>query len=59
MLSKSLLGWPKQASAQPGSSREVISVVTEKSGNPLDAQAWTPKDSDTFEDRWRARAGVH
>ena len=58
MLSKSLLEWPTEASAQPGSSREVTSVVTEKPGNPLDSQAWAPKDSDTFEARWRARV-VH
>src|SRR2546422_10198832 len=55
MLSKSLLEWPKEASAQPISNREVTSVATEKSENPLDAQAWAPKDSDSFEARWRER----
>ncbi len=59
MLSKSLLEWPKEAYAQPGSSGEVTSVVTEKPGDPLDSQAWAPKDSDTFEARWRARVDVH
>jgi hypothetical protein len=59
MLSKSLLEWPKEAFAQPGSSREVTSVVTEKPGDPLDSQAWAPKDSDTFEARWRARVEGH
>jgi hypothetical protein len=54
LLSKSLLEWPKDA-AQPVSNREVTSVVTEKPGNPLDAQAWVLKDSDTFEARWRER----
>jgi hypothetical protein len=54
LLSKSLLEWPKDA-AQPISNREVTSVVTEKPGNPLDAQAWVLKDSDTFEARWRER----
>ena len=54
LLSKSLLEWPKDA-AQPVSNREVTSVVTEKPGNPLDAQAWVMKDSDTFEARWRER----
>ena len=54
LLSKSLLEWPKEA-AQPVSNREVTSVVTEKPGNPLDAQAWVLKDSDTFEARWRER----
>jgi hypothetical protein len=53
-LSKSLLEWPKQASAQPVSA-EVTSALTEKPGNPLESQAWAPKDSDTFEARWRAR----
>src|SRR5229473_3329085 len=54
-LSKSLLEWPKEASAQPVSNREVTSVVTEKPGNPLDSQARALKDSDTFEARWRER----
>src|SRR6266403_2158564 len=51
LLSKSSLEWPKEASAQSGSSREVTSV-TEKPANP-DSQAW----ADTFEARWRARVG--
>jgi len=55
MLSKSLLEWPKEASAQAVSNREVTSVVTEKPGNPLDSQARALKDSDTFEARWRER----
>jgi hypothetical protein len=59
MLSKSLLEWPKEASAQPGSGIEVPSVVAEEPGNPLDSQAWAPKDFDTFEARWRARVQVH
>ena len=58
MLSKSLLEWPKEASAQPDSGSEVTSA-TEKPGNPLDSQAWAPKDFDTFEARWRARVEVH
>jgi hypothetical protein len=58
MLSKSLLEWPREASAQSisnrASNREVKGVVTEKPGNPLlDAQARAPKD--TFEARWRER----
>jgi hypothetical protein len=59
MLSKSLLEWSKEASAQPGSSLEVTRVVTEEPGNPLDSQAWAPKDFDTFEARWGARVQVH
>jgi len=55
MLSKSLLEWPKEASAQPVSNEEVTSVVTKKPGNPSDSEAWAQKDSDTFEARWRGR----
>jgi hypothetical protein len=55
MISKSLLEWPKEASAQPVSNQETTSVVTEKPGNPLDSQARALKDSDTFETRWRER----
>jgi hypothetical protein len=55
MLSKSLLEWPKEASAQPVSNREVTSVVTGKPGNPLDSQARALKASDTFEALWRER----
>jgi hypothetical protein len=55
MLSKSLLEWPKQASAQPVSQREVADVATAKPGNPFDSQARALEDSDTFEARWRDR----
>ena len=56
MLSKSLLEWPKEESAQPVSNEEVTSVATEKPGNPfIDSQAGALKDSDTFEARWRER----
>jgi hypothetical protein len=58
MLSKLLLEWPKEASAQPVSNGEVASVVTQKPGNPSDSQAWALKDSDTFEARWRGRVGM-
>src|SRR6266481_9931923 len=40
-LSKSLLEWPEEVSAQPASASEVTSA-TEKPGNPLDSQAWAP-----------------
>jgi hypothetical protein len=60
MLSKSLLEWRAQTSAQPDSpNAEDKSVSTEKPGNPLDSQAWAPADSDTFEARWRARVQDH
>jgi hypothetical protein len=55
MLSKSLLEWPKEASAQPASNEEVTGVVTENPGNPLDSQVRALKGSDTFEARWRER----
>src|SRR3981189_3349029 len=62
MLSKSLLEWPSEASAQPDSNGEVASTVPEKARNPLNSQAWAPNsqpwapsDPDTFEARWRAR----
>ena len=55
LLSKSLLEWPKAASAQPASGREATRVGTEKPGDPLDSQARALKDSDTFEARWRER----
>jgi hypothetical protein len=55
MLSKSLLEWPKVASAQRVSNEKVKSVVMQKPANPLDAQARALQDSDTFEARWRER----
>lgn len=55
MLSKALLEWPKEASSQPLSSGKVTGVITQRPGNPLDAQAEAPKDADTFEVRWRER----
>jgi hypothetical protein len=64
-LSKSLLEWPKEVSAQPASGEEITSTVPEKPRNPLDSQAWAPNsqawaptDPDTFETRWRARAAI-
>jgi hypothetical protein len=55
MLSKSLLEWPKRAFAQSVSSRQVKGVVTEKLGNPLEAQARALTVPDSFEARWRER----
>jgi hypothetical protein len=55
MLSKALLEWPKEASAQPVSNGKVTGVVTQSPGNPLDAQARALKGADTFEARWPAR----
>jgi hypothetical protein len=56
MLSKSSLEWPAQAAAQPDSNGEVASDPRQKS-NPLDAEAYAPDDSATFEALWRDRIG--
>lgn len=64
-LSKSLLEWPKDVSAQPASGDEMTGTVPENPHNPLDSQAWAPSsrtraptDPDTFETRWRTRATI-
>jgi hypothetical protein len=54
-MSKSLLAWPEQAPAQTNSGAPEV-TATEKHDDPLDAQASMPKDDDSFEARWRARA---
>jgi hypothetical protein len=57
MISKSLLQWPAEVSAQARSDTpSAAGVPTEKRGDPLDAQARLPDDTDSFESRWRARA---
>jgi len=63
-LSKSLLEWPKEASAQPASDEEITSADPQKPRTPLDSQAWAPNsrawaptDPDAFEIyRWYAAA---
>lgn len=71
-LSKSLLEWPKEASAQPASGEEIVRTAPEKPRSPLESQAWAPSsharvptapgavptDPDTFETQWSARATV-
>jgi hypothetical protein len=57
MLSKSLLEWPKQASAQLDSKGELSSVLAYKPNDPLNSQVWASTDSDSFEARWRDRVG--
>ena len=65
MLSKSSLEWSAQPAIKPGAEEEVASAVTEKPGNPLDAQARVIDpdsaarltDRDTFDALWRARVG--
>jgi hypothetical protein len=55
-LSKSLLEWPGDTSAQPASVEEVAGTVPRRPPNLLASQARaptsTPKDPDTFEARW-------
>ena len=56
MLSNSLLAWPKESSSDLSSRRKADGVVIAgKPGNPLDAQALALEETDTFEQRWRAR----
>ncbi len=55
MLSKSSLEWPAETAAQPDSSEKPAEPVTEARSDPLDAQAWVPAASDTFEAMWRDR----
>ena len=65
MLSKSSLEWSAQPAVQPDSEEEVASALTEKPGNPMDAQARvidtesraTVIDTETFDALWRARIG--
>ena len=59
MLSKSLLEWPARAVARPHPKPEIVRVPVEKPGNPLDAQAYAPDDSATFEALWRERIEKH
>jgi hypothetical protein len=55
-LSKSLLEWPVRTSAQPRPKEELARALPEETpGNPLNAQAWAPTGSDTFEELWRTR----
>ena len=54
MLSKSMLEWPTPAkTAKAG--RELARVPEPKAGDPLDAQAYVPDESATFDALWRDR----
>jgi hypothetical protein len=67
-LSRSLLEWPKEVSAQPASGEVIATTAPEKPRTLLDSQAWAPNsqvwtptdptDPDTFETRWRGRAAI-
>ena len=64
MLSKALLEWPREASPRPAPRQKVSNTVTEKPGNPLDAQALMDagaravRDSNTFDALWRERVDL-
>ena len=55
MISKSSLEWPTQAIQQSDSDGELASALTKKPGSPLDSQARTLTDLETFDELWRAR----
>jgi hypothetical protein len=56
MISKSLLQWPAEASAQPTLEGTSNGVPEEKPHDPLNSQARVVDDEVSFEARWRARA---
>ena len=55
MLAKSELEWPAQTSLQPDPGEVPAKRASEKHGNPMDAQAYAPDTSGTFEALWRNR----
>ena len=59
MLSKSLLEWPAQSSGRADSSGQASGAVQDRGGDPLDAQAWAPAASNTFDAMWRDRIEQH
>jgi len=55
MLSKRCWNGPRR---HPRNPEKLQALFTQKPGNPLDAQARTLNDSDTFEARWRERVDM-
>jgi hypothetical protein len=69
MLSRAMLEWPAESAAQPdkaniasvapesrrSESQRAESQRAESHGDPMDAQAYAPADSQTFEALWRDR----
>jgi hypothetical protein len=55
MLSKTSLEWPAQEAAQPDSKAELANAPSGKHGDPMDAQAYAPDASKTFDALWRER----
>lgn len=59
MLSKSLLEWPARATAAPDPRRELAHDPPVKADDALDAQAYAPNDSATFDALWQDRIEKH
>lgn len=57
MLSKSMLEWPAEASAQPVSEADATAAPVMRRSDPMDAQASIGENSPTFEQLWRSRIG--
>jgi hypothetical protein len=55
MLSKSSLEWPAQATNHPPNSDEELASALTNRSDPLNAQAKSTDDTDTFEALWRTR----
>jgi hypothetical protein len=70
MLSRAMLEWPAESAAHPDAKADTASVAPERRraetqrsesqraeshGDPMDAQAYAPADSQTFEALWRDR----
>jgi hypothetical protein len=60
MLSKALLEWPAESAEQPDTKADTATVAPETQafeshGDPMDAQAYAPAGSLTFEALWRDR----
>jgi hypothetical protein len=55
MLSKAMLEWPAEATAQPDATADVANAQPRMRRDPLNAQARELDNSDTFEALWRQR----
>jgi hypothetical protein len=55
MLSKAMLEWPAETVTQPDPRKDTASAAPESHSDPMDAQAYAPVDSTTFEALWRDR----
>jgi hypothetical protein len=61
MLSKAMLEWPSASTSEPDGDTDTASAAApvspraESHGDPMDAQAYAPTLSPTFDARWRDR----